>query len=204
MLKDKHTEDKLIITFHQVDHSVALEETIRNKANRLFKLYRFIIHCRITVEAFHHNKYKRHLYQIHMEIKVPRGELVVNKHPGSHEDPYMAVNESFRAAEQVLKKFNQKEHHLIKYHIPPQHGRICKLEDEYGYIESPNSSEVYFNEKAVHPGKNIGTLKVGDMVHFTLGDSQDGNLYASVVKKVKNHFIIDDLSSLRELAEEEI
>jgi ribosome-associated translation inhibitor RaiA len=203
MLADNSLSEKLKITFHGIDPSPALEQQIRDKAHQLFQHSRIVTHCQVVVEIPHHHHQKGNLYHVRLDIKVPDKEIVINKDPGEkklHTDPSVAIRDAFRAAEQILKKFKQERHSQVKYHALPLHGRIGKLEDNYGYIYDFDNSEIYFNEKAVHPEQKFKDLKIDDVVHFTLGEGEEGNLHASMVKKVKHHGVIDDLHSLKELS----
>lgn len=112
-------EEVIHITFHQLDHSKALEQEIYQKAEKLFKTHPFIMDCRIVVNSPHHHKHKGNLYQIRVDIKVPGEELIVNKQKEkehSHENPYIAVSNAFKTAEHLLQQYKEKTHDIVKHH----------------------------------------------------------------------------------------
>jgi ribosome-associated translation inhibitor RaiA len=207
-LKQDKKEEKLHITFHLVDHSEALEQRIRLKAEKLLKAHSQIINCRIVVESPHHHKHQGNLYQIRMDIKLPGEELVVNKQPGGknrpHEDPYVAVVDAFNAAEHLLQRYKEKTHDTVKHHALPLHGKIAKLKENYGYIESPNSAEIYFHKHSLAEGIKFKDLKEGDPVHFIVGDEEGKNLSASRVKLIAYHSAIEDMHSIKDLTQKEV
>jgi ribosome-associated translation inhibitor RaiA len=95
------------ITFKGIDHSDALEARIRECANKLERGNRLVSHCEVVVESPH--RHQRHGRQWHVTIRmtVPGGELVVTRDPGAgedHEDPYLAVRDSFRVARRRLEQ----------------------------------------------------------------------------------------------------
>lgn len=198
-LEQDNREEKLYITFHLVDHSNALEQKIRLKAEKLLKVHSQIISCRIVVSSPHHHKHKGNLYNIRMDIKLPGEELVVNKQPGgkvrTHQDAYVAVVDAFKAARHLLQRYKEKTHGVIKHHALLLHGKIFELKENHGYIESPNISEVYFHEHSLAQGVRFSDLKEGDAVHFSAGDEGERNLSASFVKPVTRHSVIEDIHS---------
>jgi ribosome-associated translation inhibitor RaiA len=209
MIKEDKIQDKKIhITFHQLDHSKALGQRISNKAQKLLKFHPYVSYCRIVVNQPHHHKHKGNLYNIHLEIKVPGQELVINKQPGvkthPHQDPYVAVDDAFKAAERSLNRYKEKMEGIIKHHQPPLHGTISKLENNYGYIESPNHSEIYFHENTLDSKMKFSDLTVGSTVHFALVNESTEDLKASYVKLVGGHSILDDVSSIKEITFEEV
>ena len=68
-------ENPLKITFRNMPSSVALENTIREKAVKLDSFYDRIMSCRVTVEAPHRHHHKGKAYQVRIDITVPGGEL---------------------------------------------------------------------------------------------------------------------------------
>jgi len=201
-------EEKLHITFHLIDHSEALEQKIRLKAEKLLKAHSQIINCRIVVDSPHHHKRRGNLYQIRIDIKLPGEELVVNKQPRGkvrpHQDPYVAVIDAFKAAEHLLQRHKEKTHNIVKHHSLPLHGKISKLKENHGYIESPSAAEIYFHENSLAEGVKLTELKEGDPVHFVIGDEEGKNPSASLVKPVTRHSVIEDIHSIKDITREKI
>jgi len=125
-------EEMIHITFHQLDHSPKLDRKIRMKAEKMLRAHPFILHCRIVVSLPHRHKLRRNLFEIRMDIKVPGTEIVINKQPGikerPHEDPYVVINDAFKAAEHLLEKYKEKRHHMVKLHDPHLYGKLPKAD----------------------------------------------------------------------------
>lgn len=101
-------EVTLQITTRDVPHSDALESHIREKAAKLEKFYPHIMSCRIVVELPHKHHHQGRLYDVHIDITVPGGELVVNR--VANEDVYVAVRDAFDAAKRQLEDYGRKQH----------------------------------------------------------------------------------------------
>jgi ribosome-associated translation inhibitor RaiA len=112
-------ETPLEVAFHGVDHSDALEQRIREEAARLERFFKHIISCRVVVERPHH-KHQGDLFAVRIHLGLPDGrEVVVTRSPEgdhTHEDPYVAVHDAFKAAGRLLqdeihKLRGEKKHH---------------------------------------------------------------------------------------------
>lgn len=101
-------EVTLQITTRDMPHSDALESHIREKAAKLEKFYPHIMSCRIVVELPHKHHHQGRLYDVHIDITVPGGELVVNR--VANADVYVAVRDAFDAAKRQLEDYGRKQH----------------------------------------------------------------------------------------------
>lgn len=101
-------EVTLQITTRDMPHSDVLESHIREKAAKLEKFYPHIMSCRIVVELPHKHHHQGRLYDVHIDITVPGGELVVNR--VANEDVYVAVRDAFDAAKRQLEDYGRKQH----------------------------------------------------------------------------------------------
>jgi len=158
------------ITFHDVDKSDALEEKIREAASKLDQFHENIMSCRVVVEAPHRRHRTGTLYHIRIDVSVPGKELVVDREPGdrnTHEDPYVVVRDAFDAMERKVKEHDRKRHGEVKVGVSAPHGRVTRLfpEEGYGFIESFEGQEIYFNRKSVL-NDAFRRLKVGMEVRF--------------------------------------
>src|SRR5687768_16897328 len=118
-------ENPLQITFRNMPASPAIEDTIREKAAKLDSYYDRVLGCHVVVEAPHRRHHKGKAYLVRIDLKVPRGELVINrarnrldaaklcdaesadtdlaeshqpsKH-AAHEDIYVAIRDAFDSA----------------------------------------------------------------------------------------------------------
>lgn len=101
-------EVTLQITTRDIPHSDALESHIREKAAKLEKFYPHIMSCRIVVELPHKHHHQGRLFDVHIDMTVPGGELVVNR--VANEDAYVAVRDAFDAAKRQLEDYGRKQH----------------------------------------------------------------------------------------------
>lgn len=182
---------KISISFHNVDHSEALEKRVQTKIERLLKKYPFLEKVRVTIECPHHHKHKGNLYQPRIDLHVPRQELIVGKLPGgeihAHESPYAAINFALKAADHKLKKYADKLHKKIKIHEEPLHGEIISLGENYGHIKasSISISNIYFHKNALIDSE-FEELHIGEAVHFMMHEELAENPHAIFVKVVSS------------------
>lgn len=101
----------LAISFRNLEPSDAIEARVREKAEKLERLFDRIISCEVIVEAPHRHHHKGKLYEVHINLSVPGGEIVA-KRTGpinqAHEDVYVAIRDSFAAAERQLEDYVRK------------------------------------------------------------------------------------------------
>lgn len=112
----------LEITFHNMDHSDAVDANIREKAAKLERYFDRIIGCRVVVEAPHKHSRKGKMYEVRVDISVPGKEIVVNRNGPknhAHEDVYVAIRDAFAAAGRQLEDHAQKIRGDVKTHQPP-------------------------------------------------------------------------------------
>lgn len=96
----------LQITFRDVPHSDALEAHIREKAAKLESFFSPIMGCHVTVELPHKHKHQGRNFVVHVDLRVPGAELVVNHH--RNEDAYVALRDAFDAAKRQLEDHHRK------------------------------------------------------------------------------------------------
>jgi ribosome-associated translation inhibitor RaiA len=94
------------ITFRGMEASAGMEEAIQTKAEDLGKYYDRIVRCHVTVEAPSQHHRQGMSYRVRVELSVPGQDIVASRDPGednAHEDAYVAIRDSFRAAREELK-----------------------------------------------------------------------------------------------------
>ena len=177
------------ITFHNMDHSDAVEARVREKVERLEKLSDRLSHCRVTIEAPHKHHRKGNTYRVRILLSMPQGQVAVSRDPGdahAHEDIYVAIRDAFHAAERQLKERRQKQRGDVKTHESPLQGRVGRLfpTEEHGFIVTNDGREIYFHRNAVVDG-SLDDLKEGQTVELTIfhGDNEAGP-HASTVKLI--------------------
>ncbi|MGO9934985.1 MAG: HPF/RaiA family ribosome-associated protein [Steroidobacteraceae bacterium] len=99
------------ITWRSIEHSAALESRIRELAQRLEKFISQIVHCRVVIELPHKHGHQGRVYEVRIQITIPGGELVAqheHHERHTHEDPYVAVRDAFRAVRRQLEDHERK------------------------------------------------------------------------------------------------
>src|ERR1700758_5072164 len=147
----------LQITFRHMDSSDAVAARIRERAEELERFFDRIMSCRVVVECRHPRHQQGNLFRIRVDLKVPGREIVVGRDPAAHhahEDPYVAVRGSFDAARRLLEDYVHERRGDVKLHAVPDHGRVARLiaEQDYGFITTPDGSEIYFHRNSVTNG----------------------------------------------------
>jgi hypothetical protein len=103
----------LRIAFHGVDHSDAVEESIRAAVDKLGKLNSGITGCRVAVEGRNHEaETHRASICIRVDVTVRGAELVVTEEPknGSGHDLPGAVRRAFATMERQIKDRRERKH----------------------------------------------------------------------------------------------
>jgi cold shock CspA family protein len=184
------------VTFKGMDASAAIETRIQQSARKLDRFNDCIMSCRVVVEAPHRHHHKGNVYHVIVEVMVPGGELVVNRNGErnhSHEDVHVAIRDAFAAMAHKLEGYARRQRGAVKSHDAPRQGRIARLyaHEGYGFIESADGVDVYFNENALH-GVDIGTLAVGAPVRFEMTDieNNDGPEATTVLRIGKQQLIV--------------
>ncbi len=169
----------LEIRARNVNISPATEELIREKADKLEKLYDRIIGCRVTVDIPHKSQRSGIHYAVRIELTVPGREIVVKRDP--EEDLMAAVLGSFEVAQRSIKEFSEKQRGEVKYHEEKPVARVSRLfpEDGYGFLTTPEGREVYFHANALLNGK-FKELSVGVPVSFVEKEGEKGAQASSV------------------------
>jgi cold shock CspA family protein/ribosome-associated translation inhibitor RaiA len=174
-------DSPLEITFHNMRSSDALEADIRKRVSKLEKLYGRLISCRVSVEARTKQHHTGNIYEVHVEMHVPRGHLVVSREPHhvgerhANTDVRASIRDAFKAAEAQLRSFGDKQGGETKPHASPVQGLVAELfcERDYGFILTSQGARLYFHRNSVMNG-NFDKLKRGDAVHFVEGVGDTG------------------------------
>ena len=73
-----------------------LTKHIYEKAHKLDQYYRDITSCHIVVEPSQRNQTQGNLHAVHIDVKIPRDEIIINKI--EDENVYVAVRDALNAA----------------------------------------------------------------------------------------------------------
>jgi ribosomal subunit interface protein len=173
------------ISFRSIEQSDAIEAAVRDRIDRLERLFQPITGITVTIDAPHRQHHTGKIYTVDIDLTVPGDEIVVNRDPQknhAHEDIYVAVRDAFDAAERQLKRYAEKQRGEVKRHEVPPHGQVIDLffEEGYGFIEAADGRRIYFHQNAVAEG-NFEDLEVGSVVEFVARQGDEGP-QASTVK----------------------
>lgn len=161
----------LQITFRHMEPSPALEERIRKLMLRLEKFSPRILHCQVVVEAPHQHSRQGTLFELRIEITVPEDKIVITRAHSlshSHENPYVALRDLYRAARRKLGEYERKRRQEVKTHVEPMQGRICEIDPRrsFGRIETEDGRLFYFHRNSF-VGDRFEDLAAGLRVRFT-------------------------------------
>lgn len=178
----------LQITYRGMDESQPLSALIRSKAHGLERFYRHISGCRVLVEQPHRHKRSGEHFHVRIDLTVPAGELVVEREPtqrSRHQDAYVAVTDAFRTARRQLQDYIRRRRGDTKLHAGTPHGRVRKLfaAEGFGFIETPDRREIYFDRRSVLHGA-FPRLAIGAKVRFA-EEPGDHGPQASTVELVR-------------------
>ena len=181
----------LQITFHDMDHSDAVEVKIKEKVAHLEKFCDEIIGCRVAVEAPHEHHHKGKLYHVRINLTVPGDEIVVSREhhmDHAHEDLYVVIRDAFGAAQRQLEDYVRRHRNKVKSHEIPPHGQVIKLvpEEDYGMIETTDGRQVYFHRNSIVDG-DFDRLQIGSKVHFVEEAGEQGPQASTVHVDGKHH-----------------
>ncbi|OGO91399.1 MAG: 30S ribosomal protein S30 [Coxiella sp. RIFCSPHIGHO2_12_FULL_42_15] len=175
----------LQITMRNVDHSAAVEERIREKANKLNQYSEHIISCEVVVEQEQGHRNTGSIFNVRLHVVMPRKDLVVNRN--KLENLYMAVRDAFDNMARKVEEAAQALNGDVKFHEPTIHGEIVRLfkDQGFGFIETTVGDEYYFNKDNL-VNHLFDHLQIGMPVHFIEKVGDEG-LQACRVSVRRNH-----------------
>jgi ribosomal subunit interface protein len=166
-------EIPLQITARDIELTDAIKAEITEKAEKLDNYYDSIMRCRVVVECPKRHPHEGKLYNVHIYMTVPGGELMVKRAP--NEDLYVSIRDAFHAARRKLGDFAGKQRGDVKFHEESPHAVISKLSQDkgYGFLTTPDGLEVYFHAHSVL-NKDFRDLEVGMKVRFVKEEGDQG------------------------------
>ncbi len=179
----------LLLSWHHVDPSDAIESHVREHVTRLERLYGRITGCAVTLEApSHHHRHSGAKYRVRIEVAVPGGTLVVGRDPPktwTHSDLLLAINAAFREVRRQLADHVRRIDARVKTHAPAAVATVARIlpADGYGFLRTPDGREIYFHERSVLRGE-FPRLRVGGEVRF-VEEAGDAGPQASTVTPLR-------------------
>ena len=106
----------LQVSLHGIASSDALQNAIREKAQKLERFSPHIVSCRVvlSLDARHQRQGKE--FTARIDIKVPGGEIAVTH--AHDEDPQIALRHAFDAAGRQLQDYARTQRGDVKMHAP--------------------------------------------------------------------------------------
>ena len=89
------------ITFRHIPQSAALDEKIREKLDKLARLYPEILDCHATIDRIDRHQQQGRHFRVAIGVNIPGEELIANT---SHEDAYIALRNVLAAVRRQLGK----------------------------------------------------------------------------------------------------
>ncbi|MFC0709944.1 HPF/RaiA family ribosome-associated protein [Azorhizophilus paspali] len=180
------------IHFHQIEPSPAIEAHIREQCDELEEFYERIIGCSVTFDAPHRRHHQGRLYQVKVHLTLPDGDIhssQAHHDEHTHEDPYVAIRDSFRAVRRQLEDYARKRRAEVKSHEPAQQeGRVSELhgERDFGILETMDGRQIYFHRHSVLNAA-FDHLHVGDQVRFSEEAGEQGPQASTVHPPGRSH-----------------
>ena len=100
-------EIPLQITLRGVSQSRAVEDAIRDKAEKLGQFYPRITSCRVVVEVPGRHKHQGKEFVVTLDVKLPGAEIVVNH--DHDEDVFVALRDAFDAARRKIEDHARRQ-----------------------------------------------------------------------------------------------
>lgn len=183
----------LQISFHNMDPSAAIEERVREKAAKLERFHDRLIGCSVVIDAPHHHHRTGNLYSVRITLGVPGKDIHVGRtgpENHAHEIVNVPIRDAFDAAIRLLEDQVREMRGDIKTHDVPLHGKILRLFEDYGFVETSQGSEVYFHKNSL-TGGSFDTLQAGDEVRLVIAEKEgEKGPQASTVTPVGKHHVV--------------
>jgi cold shock CspA family protein len=173
------------ITFHDLEHSDAVEAHLREKAEKLGRFSEDIMSCRVTVEMPRRHMHRGKLFNIRIDLSVKGDELVIDRNVSR--DINIAIREAFDNARRLLEDYSRRRRGDVKVHEVAHAGVVTQLfpDQDYGFIRTPEGREIYFHRNSVVDG-GFPLLEPGNEVHF-VEEQGDQGLQALRVSRLSHH-----------------
>ena len=171
----------LEITFRDVEKTDALEELIREKADKLETVCEDMISCRVAVEKPQEHQRSGSPFRVRIQARVPTGhEVVAERKPGDgdmHDPLPKVVRSAFDAAERQIRELVAKRRGEIKFHPEQQlMAVVVRLfpEKGYGFLKNlEDGREIFFHESSV-VRDDFQKLEIGTGVRYIESAGEEG------------------------------
>ncbi|HEY5649575.1 MAG TPA: HPF/RaiA family ribosome-associated protein [Nitrospiria bacterium] len=166
------------ITVRNMPASKAVEDNIHERFERLEALCSRATSCRVTIESPPRHSHKGGRFSIRIDLKLPKREVVVKK--VSNPDIFVAIRDAFNALRRQLEDFRRKQRGEIKTHEETPHGKVVRILEDYGFLETEDGREIYFHRNSVLNG-GFEKISVGSEVRYSEEMGEEGPQASTVV-----------------------
>jgi cold shock CspA family protein/ribosome-associated translation inhibitor RaiA len=171
----------LEITYHNMQPSDWIEAEIRERVGKLEKISDRLTGVRVSLELLHRQHRTGNIYEVHIDMTVPRDELVVSRTPHRPKERYAnadlrtSIREAFEAAERQLIEYKEQLRGDVKVHEPMFQGQVSQIDPggEFGFILTNEGTQLYFHRNSLLEGE-FEKLRRGDPVHYVASDGDTG------------------------------
>jgi ribosomal subunit interface protein len=109
------------ITFHQLDHSDAVEAAVQRWIARLEHLSERMTKCSVTLDQPHKRRRHGGEYHVSIVLEVPGAELAATH---DHVDVYVAIADAFRALRRQLQDHLDVQQGYVKTNVVGRTGHV--------------------------------------------------------------------------------
>lgn len=168
------------IRFRGMDPSPSVEAVITERIERLARFHDRITSCTVVVEAPHRHGRHGKIYHVKVDITVPGREIVTGREPEenhAHEDVYVAIRDSFDAAQRQLEDVARKMGGVrVKAHPERLHGKVARLvrDEGFGFIAGADGREFFFRRENLASDRLWEELSEGTPVRFAEHEGEKG------------------------------
>ncbi len=163
------------ISFRGFSSSEAVRKRVHQEALKLDKVFPRVQHCNVVISLPHRTRKQGKIFHVHIKLHIPGQVLVVNHEPElnhAHEDPFVAIRDSFRSMKNELVRFTRKrDAQRVREPAIDRTGQkigVVKMLDDidgYGFVRGDDQVDYYFHENSVLM-HSFNKLKKGDHVRF--------------------------------------
>jgi len=110
------------ISFVDIDPSPALRARIEDQAQQLTRYAPRLMDCHVSVRLAEHRHHSGNRFLVRAQVKLPGALLIAGDGASadhSHEDPYIAVRDTFDALRRQLEAFVEQQRGDVKTHARP-------------------------------------------------------------------------------------
>ena len=173
------------LIFHGFGPSPALAALIHQDVERLTRHQLRMTSCRVTLDKPHRHHQKGNLFSVRVDLRIPGRQIIVTRSPDlhqAHQDIRVLIHDVFDEVSRRLSEISGRRRDHDRQWTPSRPltvGRVVRMVREpgvnegYGFIQTQEGREVYFNGKSVL-NKKFDHLKVGAWVRFAEEAGENG------------------------------